>query len=62
MINFLNNHTKEELEAMQIKSRIDTILTVKKVLTLRSFLQTLERKHHEMKVDIGNFNLKLAAL
>ena len=47
---------------MQIKSRIDTILTTKKVLTLRSFVQTLERKCHEMQVDIENFNLYLAAL
>jgi len=62
MINFLNNHTKEELAAMQIKSRTYTILTAKKVLNLRSFVQTLERKCHEMHVDIDNLKLNLAAL
>jgi len=62
MINFLNNHTKEELAAMQIMNRIHTILTVKKVLTLRGFVQTLERKCQEMQKDIDNFKLKLAAL
>jgi len=44
MIHFLNTHTKEELAALDISSRTDTILTAKKVLTLRNFLQTLERK------------------
>jgi len=62
MINFLNNHTKEELAAMQIMSRTDTILIAKKVLTLRDFVQTLERKFQEMKKDIDNFRLKIAAL
>jgi len=62
MINFLNNHTKEELAAMQIMSRTDTILTAKKVLTLRGFVQTLERECQEMQKDIDNFKLKLATL
>jgi len=48
MINFLNNHTKEELAIMQIMSITDTILTAKKLLTLRGFLQTLERKCQAM--------------
>ena len=47
---------------MQIMSRIDAILTTKKVLTLRGFVQTLERKCQEMQKDIDNFKLKLAAL
>jgi len=47
---------------MQIKSRTDTILTAKKVLTLRNFVQTPERKCHEIQVDIDNFKLKFAAL
>jgi len=62
MINFFNHHTKEELEEMQIMSRIDAILTEKKALTLRGFVQTLERKCQEMQKDIDNFELKLAAL
>jgi len=44
MINFLNHQTKEELEAMQIMSRTDAVLTSKKVLTLKGFVQTLEGK------------------
>lgn len=47
---------------MQIMNRTDTILTTKKVLTLRGFVQTLERKCQEMQMDIDNFKLKLAAL
>jgi len=48
MIQFLNTHTKEQLAALNINNRIDTILTVKKVLTLRNFVQSLERKCQEM--------------
>ena len=44
MINFLNHQTKEELATMQIMNRTDVILTTKKVLTLRGFVQTLEGK------------------
>lgn len=62
MTHFLKNHTKEELAAMQINSRKYTILTPIKVLTLRNFVQTLERKCHEMQIDIDNFKLNLAAL
>ena len=49
MIHFLNNHTREELAALEINNRTDTILTAKKVLNLRNFTQTLERKCQEMK-------------
>lgn len=61
MIHFLNNHTKEEMAALQISSRTDTILTAKKVIILRNFVQTLERKCQEMQVEIDDFKLKLAA-
>lgn len=47
---------------MQIMSRTDAILIANKVLTLRGFVQTLERKCQEMQKDIDNFKLKLAAL
>ena len=62
MINFLNHQTKEELAAMQIMNRTDAIMTVKKVLTLRGFVQTLEGKCREMQKDIDNFRLKIATL
>ena len=48
MIHFLNTHTKEELAALDISNGTDTILTAKKVLTLRNFVQSLERKCQEM--------------
>ena len=47
---------------MQIMNRIDAILTAKKVLTLRGFVQTLEARCREMQKDIDNFEVKLAAL
>ena len=44
MIQFLNTHTKEQLAAIEIKNMAGTILLIKMVLTLRNFVQTLERK------------------
>jgi len=55
MINFLNHQTKEELEALHIMNRIEAILTVKRVLTLRSFVQTLEARCREIQRDVDNF-------
>ena len=62
MIHFLNNRTREELADLQIASRTEAILTAKKVLTLRNFTQTLERKCKEMKVEIDQFRAKMAIL
>ena len=62
MIHFLNNRTREELAALDINSRTDTILTAKKVLTLRNFTQTLERKCQEMKAEIDEFKAKMKIL
>ena len=62
MIQFLKTHAKEQLGAPDIRSSTDTFLTVKKVLTLRNFVQTLERKCQEMKVEINSFKLKFATL
>lgn len=62
MIKFLNHQTKEELEEIKIMNKIDAILTAKKVLTLRGFVQTLEGKYREMQKDIDNFRLKIAML
>jgi len=38
MIQFLNTHTKEQLAALDIRNRTNTILIVKKMLTLRNFV------------------------
>ena len=39
MIHFLNNRTREELAALEISNRTETILTTKKVLNLRNLLK-----------------------
>ena len=62
MIQFLNTHTKEQLVALDINSRTYTILTVKKVLTLRNFVQILERKCQEMQAKINAFKQRFVAL
>ena len=62
MIHFLNNHTREELAALEINNRTNTILTAKKVLALRNFTQTLERKCQEMKAEIDEFRAKMTVL
>ena len=62
LIQFLNTHTKEQLAALDIRNRTDTILIVKKVLTLRNFVQNLERKCQEMQADINAFTEKFTAL
>ncbi len=62
MIHFLNTHTKEELATLEINNRTDTILTAKKVLTLRNFTQTLERKCQDMKAEIDEFREKMTVL
>ena len=62
MINFLNNQTKEELAALNIINRTDAVLTAKKVLTLRNFVQTVERKCHEMQAEVDEYKLKMGAL
>lgn len=56
MIQFLNTHTKEQLATLDSKNKTDTILIVKKVLTLRNFVQTLEIKCQEMQAEINSFN------
>lgn len=55
LVHFLNTHTSEELVALDIRDRTSTILTVKKVLTMRNFIQNLERKCQEMQLEINAF-------
>ena len=43
-IHLLNTHTRDQLASLDIQDRIDTILKVKKVLTMRNYVQKLERK------------------
>ena len=62
LIQFLNTHTKEQLAALNIGDTTCTILIVKKVLTLRNFVQNLEIKCQEMQAEINSFKLKFATL
>jgi len=62
LIQFLNTHTKEQLAVLDIRNRTDTVLVVKKVLTLRNFVQNLERKCQETQTEINSFKEKFAML
>ena len=62
LIQFLNTHTKEQLAALDIRDRMCTILTVKKVLTMKNFIQNMERKCQEMQIEINTFTEKFTAL
>ena len=48
MIDFLNRQEREELAAIDIPNRTEAVLSAKKVLTLRNYIQTVERKYYEM--------------
>ena len=62
MINVLNNRTSAQLETMGIPNRTETILLVKRVLTLRNLVQTLERRTQDMQTEINRFMDKFVAL
>ena len=62
LIHFLNTHTREQLATLDIRDRTGTILTVKKVLTMRNFVQKLERKCQEMQTEINAFTGKFTVL
>jgi len=61
-IHFLNTHTREQLAALDILDRTGTILTVKKVLTMKSFVQNLQRKFQGMQMEINAFTDKFTTL
>lgn len=62
LIHFLNTHTSEELAALEIRDRIDTIQIIKRVLTMKNFIQNLERKCQDMQVGINAFIEKFIVL
>lgn len=55
MINVLNNRTCPQLVAMGISNRTDTILLIKRVLTLRNLVQTLDRRFQEIQTEVNKF-------
>jgi len=62
LIHFLNNKTSEELEALDIRYRIGTILDIKRVLTMRTLMQNLDRRCEDMQVEIDSFTDKFTVL
>lgn len=52
IIRFLNSKTKEELAALEIEDKTETILEVKKVLTKKALMLQLEEKAQTMDAKI----------
>ena len=62
MINVLNNRTSTQLENMGISNRTETIQLIKRVLTLRNLVQTLERRTQDMQTEVKRFMDKFLVL
>jgi hypothetical protein len=62
MIDFLNRQEKEELAAIGIVNRTEAVLTAKKVLTLRNYVQTVERKCYEIQAEVEEYKVKMGVL
>ena len=62
MINVLNNRTGPQLATIGIPNRTETILLINRVLTLRSLVQTLDRRSQDMQTEVNKFMDKFAAL
>lgn len=62
LIHFLNSKTSEELAALDIRDMTNTILTIKRVLTMRTLMQKLERRCQEMQVEVNFFTEKFTVL
>jgi hypothetical protein len=58
----LNSKTKEELEALEIEDRTETILEVKKVLTKKGLMLQLEEKAQTMDIGVQRFFSKVDSL
>jgi DNA-binding ferritin-like protein (Dps family) len=62
MINVLNNRTGPQLAAIGISNRTETIQLIKRVLTLKSLVQTLDRRSQDMQTEVNRFMDKFATL
>jgi len=62
LIHFLNTQTSEELATLDIRDRTGTILDIKRVLTMRTLMQNLDRKCQDMQVEIDSFTNKFTVL
>ena len=62
MINVLNNRTSTQLANMGIPNRTEAIQLIKRVLTLRNLVQTLERITQDMQTEVKRFMDKFLVL
>jgi len=62
MINVLKNRTGLQLATLGIRDRTDTILMIKRVLTLINYVQALERKCQDIQVEVNTFGAKVTTL
>lgn len=58
----MNTKTSEKLEALDIRDRTGTILDIKRVLTMRTLMQNLDRRCQDMQVEIDSFTDKFTVL
>jgi len=62
IINSFKSRKKEELEALEIEDRTETILEVKKVLTKRGLMSQLEERAQEIDICVQRFFSKMDSL
>ena len=62
MINVLNHKTSSQLVNMGIANRTETIQMIKRVITLRNLVQTLERRAQDMQTEVNRFMEKFQVL
>jgi len=62
LIRFLNSKNKQELEALEIEDKTETILEVKKVLTKNGLMLQLDEKAQVMDIGVQIFFRKIEVL
>ena len=62
MINVLNHKTSSQLATIGITNRTETIQLIKRVLTLRNLVQTLDRRTQDMQTEVNRFMEKFQVL
>jgi hypothetical protein len=62
IIRFLNSKIREEIEALEIEDRTETILEIKKVLTKRGLMLQLEKRAQAMVIGVQSFFRKMDSL
>jgi len=62
MIEVLNYRNSSQLIQMGIANRTETISLIKRTTTMKSLIQTLDRRVHDMQADISKFQNRFSAL